>query len=197
MCLGATAPGRCGVDRDTLMSPDMKPDAGRAWQASRICRCGTRAHGPAFAPVMPERSPTMIRPLRAAALAALIAGPAGAQSPLDSIDGIDGAMGGPIGDAVEKLGEMAADQLLIRDFLGMELTDAEGKTVGTVRDFVAIPGGKLAGALVETSEGTRILVPWQLLSVESADGKAIRATQAAADLTGSQKLVDLASQLSD
>ncbi|WP_162620424.1 PRC-barrel domain-containing protein [Limimaricola cinnabarinus] len=139
----------------------------------------------------------MIRPLRAAALAALIAGPAGAQSPLDSIDGIDGAMGGPIGDAVEKLGEMAADQLLIRDFLGMELTDAEGKTVGTVRDFVAIPGGKLAGALVETSEGTRILVPWQLLSVESADGKAIRATQAAADLTGSQKLVDLASQLSD
>lgn len=136
----------------------------------------------------------MIRPLRAAALAALIAGPAGAQSPLD---GIDGAMGGPIGDAVEKLGEMAADQLLIRDFLGMELTDAEGKTVGTVRDFVAIPGGKLAGALVETSEGTRILVPWQLLSVESADGKAIRATQAAADLTGSQDLVDLASQLSD
>lgn len=136
----------------------------------------------------------MIRPLRAAALAALIAGPAGAQSPLD---GIDGAMGGPIGDAVEKLGEMAADQLLIRDFLGMELTGAEGETVGTVRDFVAIPGGKLAGALVETSEGTRILVPWQLLSVESADGKAIRATQAAADLTGSQKLVDLASQLSD
>ncbi|WP_334061076.1 PRC-barrel domain-containing protein [Limimaricola cinnabarinus] len=136
----------------------------------------------------------MIRPLRAAALAALIAGPAGAQSPLD---GIDGAMGGPIGDAVEKLGEMAADQLLIRDFLGMELTGAEGETVGTVRDFVAIPGGKLAGALVETSEGTRILVPWQLLSVESADGKAIRATQAAADLTGSQDLVDLASQLSD
>ena len=136
----------------------------------------------------------MIRPLRAAALAALIAGPAGAQSPLD---GIDGAMGGPIGDAVEKLGEMAADQLLIGDFLGMELTGAEGETVGTVRDFVAIPGGKLAGALVETSEGTRILVPWQLLSVESADGKAIRATQAAADLTGSQDLVDLASQLSD
>ena len=104
----------------------------------------------------------MIRPLRAAALAALIAGPAGAQSPLD---GIDGAMGGPIGDAVEKLGEMAADQLLIRDFLGMELTGAEGETVGTVRDFVAIPGGKLAGALVETSDGTRILVPWQLLSL--------------------------------
>ena len=136
----------------------------------------------------------MIRPLRAAALAALIAGPVGAQSPLD---GIDGAMGGPIGDAVEKLGEMAADQLLIGDFLGMELTGAEGETVGTVRDFVAIPGGNLVAALVETSDGTRILVPWQLLSVESADGKAIRATQTAADLTGSQKLVDLASQLSD
>ncbi|WP_282026043.1 PRC-barrel domain-containing protein [Limimaricola cinnabarinus] len=136
----------------------------------------------------------MICPLRAAALAALIAGPAGAQSPLD---GIDGAMAGPIGDAVEKLGEMAADQLLIRDFLDMELTGAEGETVGTVRDFVAIPGGKLAGALVETSDGTRILVPWQLMAIESADGKAIRATQAAADLTGSQKLVDLASQLSD
>lgn len=136
----------------------------------------------------------MIRPLRAAALAALIAGPAGAQSPLD---GIDGVMGGPIGDAVEKLGEMAADQLLIGDFLGMELTGAEGETVGTVRDFVAIPGGNLVAALVETSDGTRILVPWQLLSVESADGKAIRATQTAADLTGSQKLVDLASQLSD
>ena len=132
----------------------------------------------------------MIRQIQAAAIATLAAGPAMAQSPLDTIDGA-------IGDAADKIGEMAADQLLIKDFLGLELTGTDGDSVGTVRDFVAIPGGNLVAALVETSDGTRILVPWELLAVESADGKAIEATQTAADLTGSQKLVDLASQLAD
>jgi len=52
-------------------------------------------------------------------------------------------------------------------------------------------------ARVEAPDGARRAVSLELIAVESADGKAIWATQAAADLTGSQKLVDLASQLSN
>ncbi|WP_370161937.1 hypothetical protein [Limimaricola soesokkakensis] len=79
----------------------------------------------------------------------------------------------------------------------MELTGSDGEAVSKVRGFVAIPGGNLVAPLVEPSDDARIPVPWELMAGESADGKAIRATQAAADLTGSRKLVDVASQLSD
>lgn len=72
-----------------------------------------------------------------------------------------------------------------------------GEAVGTVRDFVATPGGEIVMARVEAPDGARLAELLELMAVESADGKAIRATRAAADLTGSRKLVDLASQLSD
>ncbi|WP_432255500.1 hypothetical protein [Limimaricola sp. AA108-03] len=72
-----------------------------------------------------------------------------------------------------------------------------GEAVGTVRDFVATSGGEIVMARVEAPDGARRAEFLELMAVESAGGMAIRATQAAADLTGSRKLVDLASQLSD
>ncbi|MGR3729799.1 hypothetical protein [Limimaricola soesokkakensis] len=88
-------------------------------------------------------------------------------------------------------------RLLITDHLGLERTGSIGEAVGTVCYFVAIPGGDLVMARVDAPDGARRAVFLELMAVESADGKAIRATQAAAHLTGSRKLVDLASQLSD
>lgn len=96
--------------------------------------------------------------------------------------------------AVESLRGQARDQLLIRDLLDRELVGADGGTVGTVENFVVVPGGRLVAALVETGDGTRLAVPFQLVKL-AAGAEKVQATVSAGELTSTSRLKDLAGEL--
>ncbi|WP_372426064.1 PRC-barrel domain-containing protein [Salinarimonas chemoclinalis] len=84
-------------------------------------------------------------------------------------------LGGAISDAASALEDAGEDALLVRDLLGMELTDPSGETAGTVRDFVVVPGGRLVAALVETPDGARVPVPFAAIKLADR-GETARAT---------------------
>ncbi|WP_029032372.1 PRC-barrel domain-containing protein [Salinarimonas rosea] len=118
-------------------------------------------------------------PARRLLLAALLAGavPFAAGSVLAQDATLPEDPTGSISDAASALKDAGENALLVRDLLGMELTDPSGETAGTVRDFVVIPGGRLVAALVETPDGTRVPVPFAAIKL-AAKGDAAQATLA-------------------
>ena len=88
-----------------------------------------------------------------AALLILADGPAASQEAeeLASRDGI--------AEAASELGEKGEDALLLKDLLDQEIEGSDGETIGTVRDFVILPGGRLIAAIVDVDE-TRIAIPF-------------------------------------
>lgn len=96
----------------------------------------------------------------------------------------------------QDVGAMAADKLLVRDMLGQPLLGEGGETVGTVEDFVVVPGGRIVAALVETQDGSRIAVPFTAVKLgQAASSGMMQVPLPASELTGAEALRSLASQL--
>lgn len=75
--------------------------------------------------------------------------------------------------AAKTLGSAAQDKLLVRDMLGAGVSGPNGKTVGTVDDLVAIPGGRIVAAIIATDAADmgRIPVPFSMVKVSRTAGK--------------------------
>ncbi len=132
--------------------------------------------------------------LPALALGLIVAAPAGAQQVPEAFDV------GSVSDLATMAGEvrgLAEDRLLVRDMLGEPLLGGDGETVGTVEDFVVIPGGRLVAAMVETGDGTRIAVPFAAVKLgQAAAAGMMQVPLDASDIRGSAELRSLAETLS-
>lgn len=139
-----------------------------------------------------------MRHLKVLALVPLAwAGFAAAQDlPVDLPDSLTDAAG--IASAAQTLGEAAMDRLLIKDLIGTELTGSDGNSVGTIEDFVVIPGGRIVAALIETGDGTRLAVPFAAVKVVNAASQVgLEVPVGASELQGMGELRALASSLTD
>jgi len=110
----------------------------------------------------------MRAPFAALALLAVACGPAVAQDVPDAGE----ALPADVGEAAELLRGAAEDALLLRDLLGTEIGDPGGDTVGTVANFVVIPGGRIVAAVIETSDGDRLPVPFAAVKLQARSGEA-------------------------
>lgn len=103
-----------------------------------------------------------------------------------------------IASAAQTLSEAGMDRLLIKDLIGKELTGSDGNTAGTVEDFVVIPGGRVIAALVSTSDGTQLAVPYAAIKVVNAAGNAgLQTPVTASELRGMSELQSLASSVAN
>jgi hypothetical protein len=75
--------------------------------------------------------------------------------------------------AAETLTSVAQDKLLVKDMLGADVSGPGGKTMGTVENFVVIPGGRIVAAIIATDakDTGRIPVPFSLVKVTHTAGK--------------------------
>jgi PRC-barrel domain len=133
-----------------------------------------------------------MRTTHLAASLAMLAPPALGQSLPDVPDSLTDSSA--IASAAQTIAEAAKDKVLVGDLIGQSLTGVEGDTIGTVENLVAVPGGRLVAALVRTSDGTRIAVPYAALKV-SAAAQGLSATVPASELTGMGELQSLAQSL--
>lgn len=127
-------------------------------------------------------------------LLGLAAAPAAAQAAFDLPD--ETTDPSALASAAETLARDAADRLLVRDLLGAEIQSADGETLGTVENFVVVPGGRLVAAVVETADGTRLAVPFPAvkLAAASRDG-AMKLTLPAGEVRSAEALRTLAETL--
>ncbi len=124
----------------------------------------------------------------AAPLALLLAGPAAAQDdPFVKMGDLTSAVG--IAEAAKKIRDTATAGMLVADLLGKELTGHDGETLGTVENFVVVPGGRLIAAVVETGDGARIAVPFAAIKLAGLRGQRLPVT--VEELRGMTELVDL------
>lgn len=101
-----------------------------------------------------------------------------------------------LSSAAETLAGQAEERLLIRDLLGKELMGADGETLGTVENFVVVPGGRLVAAVVETSDGARLAVPFAAVKLAAAaEGSPMQLSLPAAEVRGIEALRSLADSL--
>jgi PRC-barrel domain len=101
-----------------------------------------------------------------------------------------------LASAAKDLAGMASDRLLIKDLLGQELAGPDGNSVGTIEDLVVVPGGRVVAALVETSDGTRLAIPFAAVKLASAaDGPPVSTTLKADEIKGMSELKTLAQTL--
>jgi ribosomal 30S subunit maturation factor RimM len=72
-------------------------------------------------------------------------------------------------DAVSALKKAAENKLLIADLIGADVKEPSGRVVGTIKNLVAIPGGRIVAALIKPSDSSDLLpVPFQALKVAKA-----------------------------
>lgn len=57
-----------------------------------------------------------------------------------------------MGDVIQALRSAAKDKLLVKDLLGVRVTDPGESTIGTVKDFVLILGGRIVAATISTMD---------------------------------------------
>ncbi len=106
-------------------------------------------------------------------------------------------------DAARALAGMAEDKLLVADLLGMELTGRDGAVIGTVTDFVVIPGGRLIAAVLSGGEGDdgdgsgRIVVPFAAIKLNQGADRVMGLTLTAEEVRGPEDLRSLSSTLLD
>lgn len=72
------------------------------------------------------------------------------------------------GDAVATLRDAATEKVLIRDLLGQDVTGPSGRSLGTVENFAMIPGGRLVAIVLQLTDGDRVALPYQVLTVSTA-----------------------------
>ena len=95
-----------------------------------------------------------------------------------------------------KLGEEAKDRALIADLLDKPLKGSDGDTIGKVRDFVVVPGGRLIAVLVETPDEGRIAVPFTAVKlVGAAQSRGLEVPMTASAISGIAELQSLADSL--
>ena len=99
-------------------------------------------------------------------------------------------------EVASRLGEEAKDRALIADLLGKPLKGSDGDTIGKVRDFVVIPGGRLIAAIVQTPDGPRIAVPFTAVKlVGAAQSRGLEVPLTASEVSGMEELESLAGSL--
>lgn len=109
----------------------------------------------------------------ALALLAAVCGPAFAQDAFaQDVPDAGAALPADVGGAAELLRGAAEDALLLRDLLGTEVSEPGGNAIGTVENFVVIPGGRIVAAVIETSDGDRLPVPFAAVKLEAKSGEA-------------------------
>jgi hypothetical protein len=91
-------------------------------------------------------------------------------------------------DAAERLRDLAEDRLTLADMLGAEVIGADGTPIGTVEDFVALPGGNLVAAIVAREGGGRIALPWDAVQAGVAAGTGIELPMTEAELDGAEAI---------
>lgn len=82
-------------------------------------------------------------------------------------------------DALDLAKGAASDSLLIKDLLGRTVTGPDGTEIGTVENFMVVPGGRIVAAVLQTSggESRRIAVPFSLVKLSgTADKLSLQAT---------------------
>jgi hypothetical protein len=85
-----------------------------------------------------------------ATVCSLLAGAVLAHGPAAQAVGqiAQGVVGSAVGDVIQALRSAAKDKLLVKDLLGVRVTDPGESTIGTVKDFVAILGGRIVAATI-------------------------------------------------
>ena len=75
--------------------------------------------------------------------------------------------GGAVQSAVGALTGAAKDKVLIKDLLGMKVSDPGGGVIGTVSDFAVLPGGRMIAALLTTADPKigKIAVPFTAMKI--------------------------------
>jgi hypothetical protein len=91
-------------------------------------------------------------------------------------------------EAAERLRGLAEDHLLIADMLGAAVIGADGDPVGTVEDFVVLPGGNLVAAIVAREAGGRIALPWDAVQAGVAAGSEIALPMTEAEIDGAEAI---------
>lgn len=71
-------------------------------------------------------------------------------------------------DALSAVTDAAEDTLLVGDIIGQDIAGPGGETLGTVENLVAIPGGRLVGIVVAPEDGDRLVLPYQMLKIDTA-----------------------------
>ncbi|WP_299823268.1 PRC-barrel domain-containing protein [uncultured Jannaschia sp.] len=103
-----------------------------------------------------------------------------------------------IASAAKSLSEIGMDKLLIKDLIGKKLTGGDGNTVGTIENFVVVPGGRVIAALISSDDGTTIAVPYAAIKVANAAGTAsANVSVPATELQGMSELRSLADSMTD
>ena len=137
-----------------------------------------------------------LRPLAAIACAGwlLTFQPASAQDPLADLP--DPTSPDALREVASRLGEEAKDRALIADLLDKTLKGSDGDTIGKVRDFVLVPGGRLIAAIVETTDGPRIALPFTAVKlVGSAQSRGLEVPLTASEVSEMEELESLADSL--
>ncbi|TFL20123.1 PRC-barrel domain-containing protein [Jannaschia formosa] len=98
-------------------------------------------------------------------------------------------------DAAERLRDAAEDRLTLADSLGAEVIGPDGESIGTVEDFVALPGGNLVAAVIAREGGDRIALPWDIVQAGLAAGSEIEIPMTGSELDGAEALQDLSDAL--
>lgn len=137
-----------------------------------------------------------IAPLAAALLLATQAPAQDASTPdaLDLPDEIAGSEA--VASAAQTIVDAGADQFLLADLIGSEVTGPTGEVLGTIEDLAAIPGGRLVAVLMSLEDGTPIAVPYQAMKLQGASDAAGMVLDLDAEtLRGMPELRDLAEAL--
>ncbi|CUH33554.1 PRC-barrel domain protein [Jannaschia seosinensis] len=117
--------------------------------------------------------------------------PASAQSLPDRQDVLSSAT-----DVASEIADAAEDRLLIADILGREMIGADGNSIGTVENFVVLPGGNLVAAVIARKDGSRIALPWKAVQAGLAvEGSDITLPMSGEEIDGSEPLRKLTDSL--
>ena len=85
---------------------------------------------------------------------------------------------------------------MVADMLGAKVTTPSGDTAGTIRNLVAVPGGRLVAVILELSDGQKLAVPYDIMKVSSAsDTLDLSIPMGVEALTGSQAVKEVSSLL--
>ena len=131
-----------------------------------------------------------MRPALPALTLCLAAAPLLAQDMPDPAAMLDGAA-----DLAADLGGRAADSVLLADSLGAEVIGPDGEPLGTVADFVVLPGGNLVAAVIERPDGGRLALPWEAVQAGIMAGRRIELPMTGAEIEGAAALGDLTAAL--
>jgi sporulation protein YlmC with PRC-barrel domain len=117
-----------------------------------------------------------------------------ALAPAQEVPGLS-QIEGAAGDLLDRGIDLGADVLLIADLLGREVVGPDGGSLGTVEDFVLIPGGNLVAALIARPDAPTIALPYEAVSAGVAVNGPVEIPMTGAEIDGSEALARLSRAL--